>query len=76
MHFNHKSFKTSLNCFLQGDNKMMIVRKAAKEAAKKIDVRFPDQAIEALDVKVMTLVQEAADRAKKNGRVTIKPFDL
>ncbi|MFA5303473.1 MAG: DUF1931 domain-containing protein [Candidatus Nanoarchaeia archaeon] len=55
---------------------MMIVRKAAKEAAKKIDVRFPDQAIEALDAKVMTLVKAAADRAKKNGRVTIKEFDF
>jgi len=55
---------------------MMIVRKAAKEAAKKIDVRFPDGAIEELDKKVMALVKEAADRAKKNGRVTIKEFDF
>jgi histone H3/H4 len=62
--------------FSKGDKKMMIVRKAAKEAAKKIDVRFPDQAIEALDAKVMTLVKAAADRAKKNGRVTIKEFDF
>lgn len=55
---------------------MMIVRKAAKEAAKKIDVRFPDSAIEALDAKIMALVKEAAERAKKNGRVTIKEFDF
>jgi len=55
---------------------MLIVRKAAKEAAKKLDVRFPDQAIEELDKKVSEKIKAAADRAKKNGRVTIKEFDF
>lgn len=55
---------------------MLIVRKAAKEVAKKIDVRFPDQAIEELDKKVMEMIKEATERAKKNGRVTIKEFDF
>ncbi|MDD2678937.1 MAG: hypothetical protein PHT91_01800 [Candidatus Nanoarchaeia archaeon] len=55
---------------------MLIVRKAAKEVAKKIDVRFPDSAIEELDRKVMDMIKAASDRAKKNGRVTIKEFDF
>ena len=54
----------------------MVVRKAAKEAAKKMDIRFPDSAIEELDKKIMAMIKEAAARAKSNGRVTIKEFDL
>jgi len=55
---------------------MMIVKKAAKEAAKKLGVRFPDSAIDALSKKVMDIVQKSADRAKKNGRVTLKAYDF
>jgi histone H3/H4 len=55
---------------------MLIVKKAAKEAGKKLGVRFPDSSIDGLDKMVMDAVQKAADRAKKNGRVTIKEFDF
>jgi len=55
---------------------MLIVKKAAKEAAKKLGVRFPDSSIEGLDKIVMDMLKEAADRAKKNGRVTLKEFDF
>ena len=55
---------------------MMIVKRVAKEAAKKLGVRFPDSAINGLDKTVMDMVQKAADRAKKNGRVTIREFDF
>ena len=55
---------------------MLIVKKAAKEAAKKLGVRFPDSTIESMDKIVMNAMKEAADRAKKNGRVTIKEFDF
>jgi histone H3/H4 len=55
---------------------MLVVKKAAKEVAKKLDVRFPDQSIEALEKLLMDKIKRAADRAKKNGRVTIKEFDF
>ena len=55
---------------------MIVVRKAAKEVAKKMDVRFPDSAVDELDKKITALIKEAANRAKKNGRVTIKEFDF
>ena len=55
---------------------MLIVKKAAKEAAKKLGVRFPDSTIEGIDKIVMDMLTSAADRAKKNGRVTLKEFDF
>ncbi len=55
---------------------MLIVKKAAKEAGKQLDVRFPDSAINGLDKIVMDMLKAAADRAKKNGRVTLKEFDF
>lgn len=55
---------------------MIIVKKAAKEAAKKLGVRFPDSAIDALDKAAMRKLENAAKRAKQNGRVTLKDFDI
>jgi histone H3/H4 len=55
---------------------MIVVKKAAKEAGKKLGVRFPDSSIEALDKVIMAKLERAADRAKKNGRVTLKGFDF
>ena len=55
---------------------MLIVKKAAKEAAKKLGVRFPDSSINGLDNILMDMLKNAADRAKKNGRVTLKDFDF
>lgn len=55
---------------------MLVVKKATKEAAKKLGVRFPDSSLDALDKVLLDMVKAAADRAKKNGRVTIKGFDL
>ncbi|MBN1923281.1 MAG: hypothetical protein JW791_00800 [Nanoarchaeota archaeon] len=55
---------------------MLIVKKAAKEAAKKLNVRFPDSSIDGLDKIVMDMLKAATDRAKKNGRVTLKEFDF
>ncbi len=55
---------------------MLLTKRAVKEAAKKLGVRFPDGAIESLDKKLLSLIEEAAERAKKNGRVTLKEFDF
>lgn len=55
---------------------MIVVKKAAKEVAKNLDVRFPDSSIEALDKIMMDKIKEASERSKKNGRVTIKEFDF
>ncbi len=55
---------------------MLVTKRAVKEAAKKLGVRFPDGAIESLDKKLLSLIEEAAERAKKNGRVTLKEFDF
>lgn len=55
---------------------MIIVKKAAKEAGKRLGVRFPDSSIEALDRMVTSVLEKAADRAKQNGRVTLKEYDF
>ena len=55
---------------------MLIVKKAAKEVGKKLGVRFPDSTIESLDRTLMDMLKEAADRAKKNGRMTLKEYDF
>ena len=51
-------------------------KKQSKEAAKKLGLRFPDSAIEALDVKVMELINKAGKRAVANGRKTIQEHDF
>ena len=52
------------------------VKKACKEAAKGMGVRFPDDALDKLDEKIHAMLKAAAERAKANGRVTVKGYDL
>ncbi|MCW1301401.1 MAG: hypothetical protein QW507_03140 [Candidatus Nanoarchaeia archaeon] len=54
----------------------IVVKSLAKEIAKKKGVRFPDEAIEALDKFVRSTIECAAERAKKNNRKTIRSFDF
>lgn len=54
----------------------LITKKANKEEAKKLNMRLPDSALDALDVKVAGIIEKAAKRAKANGRKTIKEYDL
>ncbi|VVB75202.1 Uncharacterised protein [Candidatus Tiddalikarchaeum anstoanum] len=55
---------------------MLIVKKAAKEAGKKYEMRFPDETIDALEKKLEEKVKMAAERAKKNGRSTLREYDF
>jgi histone H3/H4 len=54
----------------------LIVQSKVKEAVKaqglRMDSSFPD----ALNAKIAQMVRQAADRAKSNGRGTIRPYDL
>ncbi|HDN90792.1 MAG TPA: hypothetical protein ENG56_00345 [Candidatus Aenigmarchaeota archaeon] len=56
--------------------KSVIVKSVAKQIAKKKGMRFPDDAINALNKTVITLIECAAMRAKKNGRKTIRGYDF
>ena len=50
-----------------------------KEQAKKVggkDLRFSGDAVQALSDRVVTLLKDAARRAKDNGRKTVKPQDI
>ena len=55
---------------------MLVVKKAAKEMGKKFEMRFPDETIEALEKKLEDKIRVAADRAKKNGRSTLREYDF
>ncbi|VVB74986.1 Uncharacterised protein [Candidatus Tiddalikarchaeum anstoanum] len=59
-----------------GAKRMLVVRKAAKEAGKKYEMRFPDETIDALDKYLDEKIKKAADRAKKNGRSTLREYDF
>ena len=58
---------------------LLVVQSKVKEHAKKVggkDLRFSGDAVKALSDRVGTLLKEAANRAKQNGRKTVKPQDL
>ena len=48
------------------------VKDAVKDAELRMDSSFPD----ALTEKVNALIADAAERAKANGRSTVRPHDL
>lgn len=54
----------------------LVVQSKVKEAVKaqglRMDSNFPD----AVHAKVASLVAQAANRARQNGRGTIRPYDL
>ncbi len=54
----------------------IIRKKQAKIHGKTAGLRFPDSAIEALDLKVKELIDNAAKRAVGNGRKTIQEHDF
>jgi len=56
---------------------MAIIRKKqAKEQGKVHGLRFPDRAVAVLDTTVEGLIAKACERAKANGRKTIKGADF
>ena len=52
----------------------LVVRSAVKKSVK--GMRFSGDFFKALDKKLAADLKEAAARAKKNGRATIRPYDL
>ncbi len=52
----------------------LVVRSKVKGVVK--GMRFSGDFFDALDKKVADKVRQAADRAKKNGRATIRPVDI
>ncbi len=55
------------------------VRKSSvKQEVKKVgkDMRCPDDTVEGLDKAVKALIQKAVDRAKNDGRKTVRAHDF
>ena len=52
----------------------LVVRSKVRDLVK--NMRFSGDFFEALDVKIVELVEEAAKRAKGNGRATLRAYDL
>ncbi len=53
---------------------LLVVKSKVKEYAKRVGkgVRFPDDAVEALDKRVKELIQQAVKAAKAYGKKTVK----
>jgi histone H3/H4 len=60
------------------DSKSVIVESRIREAIAKNhpDVRFDGEFFEAVSEKALDLANKAAERAKSNGRSTLRPGDL
>jgi len=58
------------------DEVYVLKKSGVKDAAKEIDMRIGADTIDALNEKVISLIENAAKRTKGNGRKTIKEYDL
>jgi predicted ATP-dependent protease len=54
----------------------VVVQSKLKDAVKNLELRMDGNLPDALNQKVHELLQEAAKRAKENGRSTLRPHDL
>lgn len=54
----------------------LVVQSKLKDAVKDLELRMDSSLPDAVDDKVRQLLQQAADRAKENGRSTLRPYDL
>ena len=54
----------------------LVVGSKVKEVIKEMDLMMSGDSIEAVNAKVEALVKAAAERAKANGRKTVKPQDF
>jgi hypothetical protein len=54
----------------------VVVASKVKEAIKQQDVRMSSDFVDALNEEVAEMVAKAAERAKGNGRSTVRPGDL
>lgn len=58
---------------------LLVVQSKVKDVARKVggkDLRFSGDAVKALSDCVGDILKKAANRAKANGRKTVKPQDL
>jgi histone H3/H4 len=54
----------------------LIVQSKVKEAVKGLELRMDSSLPDALNEKISALLEDAANRAKENGRGTLRPYDL
>lgn len=54
----------------------VIVVSKVKESIKNLEMRSGEEFVTALNEKVHSLIKEASERCKANGRQTLKPEDL
>ncbi len=54
----------------------VIVTSKVKEAVKGLDLRLSSDVPDALNAKVHEMLKAGAERAKENGRSTLRPYDL
>jgi hypothetical protein len=54
----------------------IIVQSKVREAIKALDLRTDSNVVDSLNDKVHAMLKDAADRAKSNGRGTLRPYDL
>jgi len=54
----------------------LIVQSKLKDAVKGLDLRMDSSLADALNAKVAAILKDAANRAKQNGRGTLRPHDL
>lgn len=55
---------------------ILIVASKLKDAVKKKKCQSSGDLVEAVSDRVHAMIEEAANRAKKNGRATVRPYDL
>ena len=54
----------------------LVVQSKVKEAVKGLELRMDSGLPDALNEKIAAVLNEAATRAKENGRGTLRPYDL
>jgi hypothetical protein len=54
----------------------LIVQSKVKEAVKGLELRMDSSLPDALNEKISAMLEDAANRAKENGRGTLRPYDL
>lgn len=54
----------------------VVVTSKLKEAIKGMDLRMDGNLPDAVDAKVREILKQGAERAKENGRSTLRPYDL
>lgn len=54
----------------------VVVTSKVKEAVKNLELRMSGDVPDALNERILAMLNEAAKRAKENGRGTLRPYDL